>query len=500
MLTRRQGLVAVSNLLFSKSANAALYLTFGSPVLLPVCRQYTVPDSRQTDTTNNSLNARMTCVAAGQILGLSLGFPGFGINNPEAPIPTGFTATCAVEYPAGIFTAITVGGNRALTITPGETVTYFDFLKLNIPAGATFWIKTWATWNPGNFWLGYCVASIITTDWTSLGTNLSDNTLTATIFSTTMPISGFGPIVFGWLRDGGKRLGIVGDSISWGFGDEPNTADNARFIERAMLDKIPTVQLSRGSNTFLNYLAQNTGQRLILDGNVNSLIVCLGNTEIRQDGATAAQCEAWLQQAIAPYLAEGVRVWAFTLGPITNSTDGWATIGNQTVASATNDTQRQLYNDWLRANGTAIGLAGVIDEAAATQAPGNSSLWNADGSPGTGATGFCTVVGGAVSACNRATYVNGNVSGGSLYPLSASGLTCTVRGYPGETGTLPTITATANGVGVVTSFQVGSAGSALLNPPMVAVNGAWTADGIHPNARGCNEIIFATGLGPTLLL
>jgi hypothetical protein len=34
-------------------------------------------------------------------------------------------------------------------------------------------------------------------------------------------------------------------------------------------------------------------------------------------------------------------------------------------------------------------------------------------------------------------------------------------------------------------------------PPLIAALGAWTPDGVHPSKRAYDQMIAATGLGPT---
>lgn len=448
------------------------------------------------DTTNNSLNSRAYCVAPPQgLTNLTVAFAGFGANNPEQFIPGPFTATCAVEYPVGTFTPFTFSGSGSVTVKPSENLFFSDNLSIAIPAGATFYIKTFASWTAGNFWLTQDVAFTLASEWCNRGTGLSDNTQTATTFSPTgSPAAGLSPWVL-TLSGLPKVLGVIGDSIAFAAPDSPSPIDGSRFINRAMRQQIPVVNLARTGDGFGLYLQQYNGRRQLLLGRVTHLISEYGTNDTF-GSITLATLQAQAQAAWAQYLSRGIKVWQCTLTPRTTSTDNWATTGNQTIVSSAAETLMQGFNSWIRANYASLGLSGYIDMRHAVD-PTDSGVWNVDGVAGTTAAGFCTLTAGTVSACSLATYTGANTSNGTGYPLSTT-IPCIVYGMPGETGTLPTITANTNGSGSVTGFNVTAAGSNLLYPPMVAPQGQWTVDGTHPNARGFNAIISSTSLGPAL--
>ena len=278
---------------------------------------------------------------------------------------------------------------------------------------------------------------------------------------------------------------IIGDSIGYSGNDASDPVSCARFMERAMRNVLPIMNLARSGDTFTDYLANPAGRALLLSGRINRLICELGtNDTFAGTTPTLAAMQALATAAWAPFLAAGVKVWQSTLTPRTTSTDGWSTTANQTIVSAAAEALRQSFNAWIIASWATLGLSGYLDYGHAVD-PTDSGVWNADGTTGTSAAGFCNLVGGSVSGCTLAQY-NIGTSNGLSYPNSTT-VACTVRGYPGETGTLPTITAQTGGTGLVTGFTIISPGANLLYPPMVAPNGAWTVDGTHPNPRGYNE-------------
>lgn len=498
MLLRRSLLQSGAAALAVPHRADAAYLIFGSS-LRAGTRQFSVPNNIVNDTTNNSLNSRMTCFAPANtaITGLQISFPGFGFNNPEAVLPNGYAVTAAIEYPAGTFTPLTVSGSRTLTVTPSERLYSYDFLPISIPAGAAFYVKTFVQWTVGNFWMCSLCASFLLTDWTIAGTNLSDNTLTTTTFLSTSINYGFGPSVYASFAGPQKTVGVIGDSVAYAGGaDTWDPTTGSRFYERAMRNVLPIINLARGSDSFVRYLQMNQGRRLMLIGLIDSLICGYGRNDISA-GASLATMQTRAQTTWADYQNAGIAVRQATITPQTTSTDGWATTANQTVADPAAESVRVAFNAWIRANWASLGLSGYLDNAWAID-PSDTGLWSADGTTGTGAAAFCTLTGGVVTAASVAVYQQNGKGTGNSYPHS-SVVPCTVRGYPGETGILPVITGNAASNGLVTSYNIVSPGSGLLYPPMVAGNGAWTPDGTHPNARGYNECIYYTNLGPTLL-
>jgi hypothetical protein len=70
-----------------------------------------------------------------------------------------------------------------------------------------------------------------------------------------------------------------------------------------------------------------------------------------------------IQKLSAHWMAQGKKVGAVTVTPFSHSTDGWSTIAGQTNDNAAQETNRILYNTWLRANWQALGLSFLLDWA-----------------------------------------------------------------------------------------------------------------------------------------
>jgi hypothetical protein len=459
---------------------------------MPACRQGAILSSAENDSTNNSLNSRLRCVAPpGGLRNICVAFPGFGEAIPEALLPTGYAAAVSVEYPSGSFTRLTFDGKDGVEISPGLTLQFSDLADLEIPGGAVFYIKTYAKWVAGNFWLAQQVASSLADEWTNRGTDLADHTLSSAVLPST-DWSGLAPSIFTADLLPPAALGIIGDSIAFG-SDVPSPIDASKFIDRAMRNQIPAINLARNGDFFRAYVAQPAGREQLLLGHVTSLICQYGLNDI-SGGTPLEAMKARAQAAWARYLTAGIKVWQTTITPRTTSTDNWATTANQKLVNPAPEAVRQEFNGWIRENYRALGLSGYLDFAHAVD-PGDSGLWNVDGVAGAGAAGFCSLAAGKVSACNLARYAHNASSHGENYPPNAV-IPCVVYGYPGETGALPRIVANSNDRGRIAGFEIVETGSGLLYPPMVSPQGQWTADGTHLAPRGANAIIASTGLAP----
>lgn len=471
-----------------------------SPLLSAPGRQFPIPTGFADMTTQNTLNTRAVFFAPAttSISDIVLACGGFGNGlTGEVDLPTvgAFTVTAAIEYPAGTFTPVYTNGSRTLSVTPGRTFYQFDPCPIIIPAGAAFFVKCFVSWTTGHFWIGENAANEIPAGWCNIGIGLADNTLTATVFSQTTQ-GGYCPIVYARYGTPTPVLGIIGDSISVAGTQNADPVACARFIERAMLNKVPVLNQARTGAGFITMLTRLDGYHATNRDHITHLILSMCRNDLQ--GGTAASVEANMQLCLAPFLARGVQVWCVTSLPTTTSTDAWATTANQTVANAGIEAQRLLYNAWLRTNWQSLGLSGIFDWARVVD-PTDSGKWNVDGTAGTRGEGFATISGGAVASVAVGAYYFALNSGGSGYPISST-IPCVVRPSPGDPGTGAAVNAVVNGSGVITSFTVTAGGSGYLVAPMVAPQGQWTNEGVHPTPRGYNEIVFNTGLSPAMFV
>lgn len=463
---------------------------------LTACHLKTIPDLLSTFPSTNTLNSRQLCIAptSSGISDLVVTYPGFVLANPEADMPTAYTVTAAIEYPAGTFTPVYVNGSRTLPVTPSRGIFKFDPCPISIPAGASFWVKSFASWTPGNMWLskrgGGCFAP---GEWTHQGTSLTDQTLTSTV-QPNDGTAGFGAHVLARFSKNIPVLGIIGDSVLEGSHDYGDPVSGALAVNRAMQGVIPVVNLARSADSAAVYLQRLEGRSLLLRDTITHLLMAYGRNDV--SGSGIATIQANFMKIITPFLNRGVKVYGWTVTPYTTSTDLWATTANQTIQSTGAETDRVALNAWLRANYSAIGMSGLIDAAHAID-PTDSGKWSTDGAGDGGAIGFATLTSGSVSSVSYATYGDAETSAGTGFPVNTT-LPCVVYPYPGDTGKGAAVNVTTDSSGTAATYTVVSGGSGYKYPPMISPPGAWSFDGIHPSPRGYNEIFYRCGVGPSL--
>jgi hypothetical protein len=463
-----------------------------------VVRQHPILDNFIVDTINNSLNARLSynVPALTDISDITLAYPGWANSvEGEVDLPvSSYTVTAAIEYPAGKFYPASVNGGRTLTVTAGRALVKFDPLPVMIPAGAQFFVKSFAQWAKCAFWLnenGGNSLGGVGVVWCSRGIGLTDQTLTTTTFKNT--VGSFGPLIYGRLASQIPVVGIIGDSISVGAGEEGDPITQSIFLDRAMRAQIPALNLSQNGNGFSTFLRRSEGCNLATLNTITHAIISLIRNDLQ--GLQAVAIEGLAHQVFNQFIRRGVKVWAVTAVPTTSSTDGWATKKNQTVTDPVREVQRLVLNTWMRTNWQSAGLSGLFDWAHVVD-PADTGKWNADGTPGTRGAGFPIMAGRTISSVALGSYI-GVSSGGVGYPIN-SNIPCVVRPYPGDNGAGGgVVTAAVGGGGIITRFDVITPGDYQF-PPMVAPTGAWTNDGVHGNPRSYNEIIYGCGISPQM--
>lgn len=476
---------------------AQLALKYSSYVAIGT--QTAIPDGLSTDTTSNTLNSRMgiTALSLGNVTDITLSYPQFSTNVPEVDFGVQYVVTAAIEYPAGTFYPVyTSSGSRSLTVTPGRGFVSFQPCPIYIPAGTRFWVKSFASWTPGNFYLASHAASWVAGDGTARGTGLSDNTLVAGTPTTTSNY-GFGPSVYGRISSPSAVVGLIGDSIMQTATESGDPVNNWTFIERAMRGVVPVLNIARNGDQMAIYLQRYDGRTAALRDSITHLFMGLGRNDL--GSYSVAVMQANYAKIINPYLTRGIKVIGNTITPYATSTDNWITTANQTVVTSGNrEVDRVVFNAWLRANWKNLGLSALCDWAHVVD-PTDSGKWMFD-PVGTGrsAEGYGTLTNGVVSSCIMGSYLLSGNSGGNGYAANAT-TPCSVISYPGSTGGGAVITGNANGSGLITSYNIISGGTGYNYAPMIAPMGSWTNDGIHPDARGYNAIIAGCQIGPEML-
>lgn len=199
-----------------------------------------------------------------------------------------------------------------------------------------------------------------------------------------------------------RSVAIIGDSIANGAFDTPDSNGNVGFIERALNRSIAWATLARNGNSYTKMDIRSYGQKNFA-GSYATDVICENGANDCTSGTSLA---TWQSKEIAVWtdikaiqVANGItdgRIWATTITPNTTSTDGWTTLGNQTITAF--NANRVAHNDWLRdgapiSNGTAAAVgtssalrmgdeghpcAGYFEIADLAESARNSGKWRVD--------------------------------------------------------------------------------------------------------------------------
>lgn len=313
-------------------------------------------------------------VATTNITFLKLVFQNWAPGNPDTSIGANQSITASIEYPAGTFTQVKFGG-----IATGTNLDFgilvSDLLTINIPSGATFWVRQWTSgaiyynsWN-NSFFGEYWAGGATVTDQTMSGT------LTGSAVNSAPPLMILGPTTQ-------PSALIVGDSISYGTND---TEDSSATIN-GYGGKVGTIARSLGSVPFLNlgisgmqattWIANSRGKKGSLALGGSHLITELGVNDLTF-GRTSAQLTSDLQSIWA--LGTGIqKIYQTTITPVApSSTDSYATVGGQTPQSTSIQNNKIAFNNAVKA--ILPGTAGYYDVESVYESSLNSTIWKAPG-------------------------------------------------------------------------------------------------------------------------
>ncbi|QWY83444.1 SGNH hydrolase-type protein [Rhizobium phage RHph_X3_9] len=284
-----------------------------------------------------------------------------------------------IEYPAGTFHAVTWAGVPTVTINPGTVVKSDPIPGLVIPAGAKFWERTV---NLNATVTNYPLVLLPTTS-VALGIDdgnaagdFGDNGTIAP--STTNRTFGAAAIVGDVAANDARAFVAMGDSLVYGEADTTGVSSKfgTGWVAR-MLDVhgYPYLKIAAGGMQATNgvtvrstinvFLAQVGFTDFIMEYGVNDLRLGRTETQILQDRNTI-KSETNINMK---------RIWYTTVTPRSDSTDGYATVANQTPKTDGNMSQLTSLNTTIRTKPD--GIYGVIDTADAAMSARDSNVHKA---------------------------------------------------------------------------------------------------------------------------
>ncbi len=283
----------------------------------------------------------------------------------------------SVEYPAGTHTRVLFKGNK-LGMCPGLDYLLSDWIDVPIPAGAEFWVTI-----QGNAPTGGSVYNLLT----AAQIPASDKMYTAVSFAGadyTMGAAYTGNVTGGafWpsavvAETDATSTILIGDSRVYSANDTVDSAYDLGEVARSVGELVGYINIAR-SGDYASFFNADHDWRLAPAKYCTMAIVEYGINDILNYGTSGfAQARlARYTDNILKMLPPGMPAYITTMGPVTNSTDGWVTTGNQTIPNATRETVRTVENDRRRT--VPKGWSGCIDIADVIETARNSGIWKAN--------------------------------------------------------------------------------------------------------------------------
>lgn len=220
----------------------------------------------------------------------------------------------------------------------------------------------------------------------------ADKTGSGTIYNSQGQIFSFSPMaLLGRTLTQSITVGLVGDSITFGQADGQYGGWAIRSLNPAaqtlsgapqVIPKLPYVQVSQPGETVANLIKKHA-TRFSLLSRCTHILGMLGTNDIIATVA-ATTIEANFITLLQQERLRGAKPYYGTITPLADSTDGWTTLGNQTVRS--NESIRIAFNTWLR-DGAPIDSTTLAPVAAGTSGAIRANYYSATGALVTTGTG-----------------------------------------------------------------------------------------------------------------
>jgi hypothetical protein len=332
-----------------------------------------VSNSTMSDGVQICMNSRLQHIAPVSGYSLVYVFANFmNSGGGEVDGPNDIIVRAAHEWASGFIVPVRFGGKRAGTVEPGGLL-YSDPIGVTQAVGSTYWSRTnVSVASAGQKW------PLLVTRAGSAGvtqhTTFTDLTLSGSIQDASL-FRGYGPVAILAFPNTPNQpvIGWAGDSISAGSSDG-DTGWPTRWLANHYA--LQNVSYSNGRLGHWGGPSTSNWRRAPLLDPCSDVIVALGiNDLITAQATTLAQMQTLAIAAWDRWRVQGKRIHAATVLPSTTSTDGWTTVGNQTVTSY--EALRVQFNDWLRTVPSQI--TKVVDAADAAETARNSGKWKSTG-------------------------------------------------------------------------------------------------------------------------
>ncbi len=315
---------------------------------------------------NKQILSKRRYVARDRITSLKIAFANWYLNSGIEVGSGGILkAKAFVEY-AGQKVYFEWSGSPEVLIADFATSEISDAAFIDIPDGSEFYIISLGTFSNG---IAY------TLDRDKAGGDacqygLSGLTIDTPIVDTGL-YSSFGPILVLGESDKPSVL-LVGDSRVDGLYEAVNPFGFRGLTERSIGPHLATLKVASSGEQASEFVSSHA-RRLELSAYFTKVVICEGINDLRhgRSGEQATQDIA----TIVSYFPDA-DVYVCTIDPVSESSDGWASLANQTPDPLTN-VGRVLFNENVRAG--IPGVAGYFELADVLESGRNSGKWRVAG-------------------------------------------------------------------------------------------------------------------------
>lgn len=279
-----------------------------------------------------------------------------------------FTLKAAIEY-AGTVYPLYFRGKRTTTVdVKGFEVS--DPLPINLPAGATFYVRSYVSVSSGETW-----PKNLTSTFETIGSDLTASGAAAVTTVTARQV--FSPsAVLAGSSDTWPKITVFGIGDSNMYGQGTANAENSPFRTGLWTAGIPMMNAGKPGMATHEWAGSSAGSSVSdryadLGVGAKYTWIHFGTNSIGAWAQTTAQTIASLVEVVGAVNRQGQLAIVNTIPPRTTSTDSWATTGNQTVLAT--EATRLAVNVAIRA-----GIAGAwmyYDYADVLETARDSGKW-----------------------------------------------------------------------------------------------------------------------------
>jgi len=316
---------------------------------------------------SQQFNSRSEHYARDNITSLQIAFANnFGA--AEAGPGSSMTIRASIEYPRGTFTIVNWSGARDVVIPDGDDSPLSDPVEIVIPRGAFFSVRSFAQCAGGVVYKGF-YANRVNGGAEAATSGLTDKTTCGTIPTGRHVVA---PCLIVGKTDR-PALGLIGDSVCAGAGD--NIADvsgDIGILARPLGPHFAYINQAISSEPLGNFIGANGAKRRARTAWCSHIICEYGRNDFTSVSGSVFLGYVTTCAGLFP----GKPFFQTTITPRTSSTDGWTTVGGQTVDGG--HTSRLLVNHRLRAGGVP-GVYDFFDLTKVVESDRDSGLWKAPG-------------------------------------------------------------------------------------------------------------------------